>query len=253
MQTVVFSNEKGGVGKTTTAITCAAGMAARGKSVLLIDADAQGHSTMGLGLAKYPGLYDLLVRNAEFKDVIKVLPEEIYGGGPGRLAVLGSNIETYSIAGHGGISDTWILADKLGVLHDIFDLVVIDTAPNPSLLHGVIYLASDKVIYPTLLEAWSFDGLAESLFHRRAVEDRNPITVAGVIPIKSKLNTLEHSENLKSLAKKFGDLVWTPIPDRIVWAESCAARKPVFIYAPDSQAALDAWGLVDKFEAVING
>lgn len=251
MQTIVFSNEKGGVGKTTTAITCAAGMAARGASVLLIDADAQGHSTMGLGLAKYPGLYNFLVRNAEFKEVIKALPAELYGDGSGRLAIIGSNIETRSISGL--VSDAWILADKLDELRDVFDLVVIDTAPTPSLLHGVIYLAGNKVIYPTLLEAWSFDGLAESITHRRAVENRNPITVAGVVPIKAKLNTLEHSENLKTLKEKFNGLVWTPIADRIVWAEASAARKPVFVYAPDTQSALDAWELIDHFQGAING
>ena len=101
MITLAILNEKGGVGKTTLAVTVAAGLAARGRRVLLIDADAQGHATRALGLAKYPGLYELLVREADYQDALRAVPSAKYGGIAGdasSLYVIGSNIETINIA-----------------------------------------------------------------------------------------------------------------------------------------------------------
>lgn len=249
MKTITVLNEKGGVGKTTVAVTGAAGLAARGWRVLLIDADAQGHATRGVGLAKYPGLYDLIVRHADYKDVIKGIPTELHGG-TGRLAVLGSNVETRNIANL--ISDAWALAEHLEPLADVFDVVIIDTAPTPSLLHGAIYLATDVIIYPTLLEYWSFDGLAESIHHQRVIRDRKQVAVGGILPMRYRKTTLEHQSNLELLREQFGDLVWEPVPERIIWAEAASAQKPVFVHAAGTESAGHAWEVVDRLESVLN-
>ncbi len=249
MNSITVSNEKGGVGKTTVAVTVAAGLAARGHSVLLIDADAQGHATRALGLAKYPGLYDLIVRDARYEDVLKPIPVDRYGGqGISTLAVLGSNVETRNIAL--SISDAWLLAYRLKPLRDLFEFCIIDTAPTPSLLHSSIYLVSDWLIYPTLCEFWSFDGLTESMFHRKSFEDKRVVKIAGIVPMRYRANTLEHSENLAKLCEKFGELVWPAIPERIIWAEASTYQKPVFVHAPGSDAALAAWELVDRVEVL---
>ncbi len=251
MKVITILNEKGGVGKTTVAITVAAGLAARGHRVLLIDADAQGHATRALGLTKYPGLYDLMVRDADYEAVIKPIPAAKYGGqGPSTLSVLGSNVETRNIAQ--SISESWALIDKLAPLADVFDVCLIDTSPTPSLLHGSIYMATDWIIYPTLCEFWSFDGLAESMSHRNAIADLRKVEIAGIVPMRLRANTLEHSENLKRLHDKFGSLVWEAVPERIVWPEAATYQLPVFVHAPGSEAAADAWKLVDHVEA-LNG
>jgi chromosome partitioning protein len=243
------ANEKGGVGKTTVTATVAAGLAQRGYKVLAIDADAQGHLTRAFGLAKYPGLYDFLVRDAEYTSVIKGVPAERYGGqGASNLYLLGSNVETRNIAG--SIGDAWALADRLAPLEDLFDFCVIDTAPTPSLLHGAIYLATDMILYPTLCEFWSFDGLAESMTHRRDFQNTKPVKVAGIIPTRYRSQTLEHSENLAKLRAQFGAKVWEPLSERIVWAEASSKALPVFVYDPDGPAARDAWALVERVEAL---
>jgi len=252
MKTLTLLNEKGGTGKTTVAITAAAGLAARNYRVLIIDADAQGHATRALGLPKYPGLYDLLVRDAEFGTVLRPIPADRYGHeGDTTLYVLGSNVETRNIAT--SISDAWLLAERLQPLARMFDVCIVDTAPTPSLLHGSIYLATDHLIYPTLCEFWSFDGLAESMSHRHAVKQYRDVPIAGVVPVRVRSNTLEHSENLDRLREQFRGLVWTPIPERIVWAEASTYQVPVFVHDPGSDAAGHAWELVDRMEELING
>lgn len=259
MNTITILNEKGGVGKTTIAITLSAGLAARGRRVLLIDADAQGNATIGVRARKYPGLYDLLVRWPDMLEHFEGDRGKVYGhvtrvvdpayhGGEGVLAVIGSNVETRNIA-H-SISDAWALVDRLEPLHSRFDYCIVDTAPTPSLLHGSIYLASDWVIYPTLLETWSLEGLADSIERLEAVQQSRQVRVAGIVPTRFRATTLEHKENLERLQGRFGGFVWAEMPERIVWAEAASYRRPVFLHASGTDAALHAWELVDRVEGL---
>src|SRR5690606_8538032 len=118
------------------------------------------------------GLYNLLVREAPFREVLRVVPPEQYhpDGQPvtGQLCVVASNVETRNIAN--SISDAFAVGDRLRELEKAFDFVIFDTSPTPSLLHGSIYLATDAIIYPTKCEYLSFDGLVESINHRQAAQ-----------------------------------------------------------------------------------
>lgn len=256
MKIITLLNEKGGVGKTTLATHIASGLAVRGMRVLLVDADPQGHATVALGLQKEPGLYDLLVRNVPFKSVLRVIPPKAYQvpnlAVNGQLVLLPSNVETRNIAN--SISDSFAVAERFRELEGTIDLVVFDTSPTPSLLHGSIYIATDGVLYPTTCEYLSFDGLVESIKHRQAAEAHrkqwglNAIEVLGIVPTMYRTKTIEHSENLKQLREQFGALVWNPIPQRTIWAEAAAIRRPVFSFAPESLAARDAWELVNRVQ-----
>lgn len=250
MKVITIGNEKGGVGKTTTATTIAAGLAHKGHRVLMIDADAQGHATRALGLNKQPALYNWLVRSANYQEVLQAVPAERYAAPDGatNFYLVASNVETRNIAN--SISDAYAVADVLTPLESLFDYVVIDTSPTPSLLHGAIYLATDYMIYPTLCEYWSFDGLAESLSRRQQVQHMHKVVTAGIIPYRVRLQTLEHSENLARLRDQFKELVWEPIPESIVWAEATAYHVPVFVYAPDHAAVDSVWSMVARVEAL---
>ncbi len=259
MKIVTLLNEKGGVGKTTLATHIATGMAIRGLRVLLVDADPQGHATVALGLPKEPGLYDLLVRDATFKTVLRFIPTKAYQipnqTVTGQLFVIPSNVETRNIAN--SISDSFAVVERFRELENAFDLVVFDTSPTPSLLHGSIYLATDSVIYPTTCEYLSFDGLVESIKHRQAADaprqqwGLSAIEVMGIVPTMFRTKTIEHSENLKQLQSQFGELVWEAIPQRTIWAEAAAIRRPVFNFAPESAATKDAWKLVDRVQEAL--
>jgi len=266
MKVVNLSNEKGGCGKTTLAVTIAAGLAARGNRVLLVDSDAQGHATRSVGIAKYPGFYDLLVRDANWQDVLKpalpnfwgVQPAQAEGGANAypaddyRLWVLGSNVETANVAN--SISDAWKLYDRLQELADRFEYVVIDTAPTPSLLHGAIYLASDFLIYPTQAELLGLDGLVSSVAHHKNFSTMRAMKIGGIVPMMVRPQTWEHTQMLRSLRKQYNteqqELVWPEITESIVWAEASRAARAVFAYRPDHQAAEQALALVARVEAL---
>lgn len=259
MKILATVNEKGGVGKTTVATHLAAGLAIRGYNVLLVDADGQGHATMAFGLQKGPGFYDTIVRDAKFEDVLRLVPYSAYMEGDGdtpkgRLLLIPGNNETRNIANN--IDDPRLVLLKLYVLRDIVDYIIIDTSPSTSLLHAMIYVASDGLIYPTRCEKLSFDGLRESMAHLDYTADFRarynlPATeVIGILPTYYRGNTVEHSEGLKKLQHLFGAKVWDAIPMSILWAEASGASRMVWGIAPDSQPATHAWGIVNRVEAI---
>lgn len=260
MKTITLINEKGGVGKTTLATHLAAGLAIRGYRVVIADADAQGHASVSLGIPKGPGMYDLLVRGATFREVLRPVSPENFAvpGFPvkGQLYLVPSNVETRSIPVQ--ISDAFTVADRFRELENLIDVVVFDTAPTPSLLHGAIYLATDSILYPTKCESLSFDGLLESFRHRDSMQPTREkwglttIHVMGIIPTMFRSSTLVHQENLNKLKSKYDSLVWPELTMRTVWAEASTFNQLVFRYAADSGAAREMWNTIDRVEMEMN-
>lgn len=259
MKIITIGNEKGGVGKTTVACHLGSGLATRGLRVIVVDADPQGHVCRFWGIDKEPGLYNLLVRNAEFPEVLRKIPGEQYGipGDripQGELWVLPSNVETRNIAS--SISDVGHVGMRFEELDDRFDVVIFDISPTPSLLHGTIYVATDGIIYPARPEILSFDGLVEAWLHRESADTRRKsayrlpeIAVLGIVPTMVEINTCEHTENLNDLKGQFGNLVWPYIAKRIIWSETTKYNRPVYALDPSSPAAGDVWEMVDRVEA----
>lgn len=258
MKVITLLNEKGGVGKTTLATHMAMGLAARGAKVLLVDGDPQGHATIRCGMKKAPGLYELLVRDSPWREVVALVPPEKFGTPgdvlpSGRLWMLPSNVETRNIAN--SISEASLLAERLDDWGTSIDVVVIDSSPTPSLLHGVFYTATDYVVYPTQLAFSSFDGLVESIKHRmeadksRASRWQLPsIQVLGIVPTMYRSVTNEQRDNLNELQKQFGSMVWQPIPQATIWQEAESRAQPVYQIEPASEAAGHVWEMCDKVE-----
>lgn len=254
---VTIANHKGGIGKTTLANVLAAGLAHRGYKVVLVDADAQGTLTQdALGFDPQPGFYDLLVRNAEFKDVIKVVPREQYAiegvEAAGWLALIPGNGETRHVAS--SISNVTAILDKFQALLEVVDFVIFDPSPTESLLHPVTYVASDYILHPTLAEDWSVSSLYRTMAYvknsqaYRLGKGLAETVTLGIVPTMVRANTITHSTVLRELHDEFGTLVWNAVPSRILWSEAAGFRKPVISYMPNSEAAADAWELIDTFE-----
>lgn len=258
MKVLSLLNEKGGVGKTTLATHIAAGLAIRGKRVVLMDADPQGHATVAFNLKKEPILHDLLVRGMPFQQALRHIPSDFYSPSDqpskGELLVIPSNIETRSIPLE--ISDAFVIRNRLEELKDVIDVVVIDTAPTPSLLHANIYWATTAVILPTKCEYLSFDGLIESLNRReqaseaRTKQGLDALQIGGIIPTMYRVGTQADEYGIEILKERFGQHVWAPIKLRTVWSQAAFARRLLFNYAPDTKAAADAWRTVDYAEAI---
>ncbi len=258
MKVITLVNEKGGVGKTTLAVHLAAGLAARGKRVMVMDADPQAHSTIRLGMPKSPKFYDLLVRDAAFREcAVGVKPEKFGFPGEtlptGRLWVVPGNLETRTV--NDNMQDTWQIWQKMQELEGMVDVVIFDTSPTPSLLHGSIYLASDGLIIPTKLTHNSFDGLVGTMQRLergskiREQMGMTPLNILGIVPIAYEKNTIEHSRNLEALQKQYSDKVWHPVTKRIIWQETESRALPVWALEPNSPAAVDVYELIDQMEA----
>jgi len=267
MHVIMFLNEKGGVGKTTMSATVGAGLAMLGYRVLLVDADPQGHLTLSMGLKKQHSLYDLLVRDADFNDpgiVIPISPDRYASpdarSGVGRLFVIPGNRETRLIA-QALDSELFAIRTKMNELEaaNVVDVVIFDTSPTPSAFHALIFLATQHIIYPTEVNYLSFDGLVASIqsttgYSSKKVESGlEEIKLTGIIPTKFRAKTLEHQEKFRALKKGFGDLVWHPMPQSVIWEEAVARQKTIFSYAHDHPVAGDAWKVVMAAKASVFG
>lgn len=262
MRIITVGNEKGGVGKTTMAATFGSALAILGKRVLLLDSDAQGNLALAFGMEREPCFYDLLVRKARWADVLRTVPYRSWAepgmedDGKGALYMIPSNHETRAVAD--SISDGFLVLRRLAEVADKFDFVVIDTSPTPSLLHSAIYAATQDYVYVTLPEMWSLAGLADTITR---VQEYNPfreskglppIRLAAIIPTRVRTRTIEHDENIAEIRNHFGEeMVAPPMRDLIAWSESASRRKSIFAYAPDSEAAADAWAAVEKVQGVL--
>ncbi|MEM6285448.1 MAG: ParA family protein [Chloroflexota bacterium] len=263
MQVITLLNEKGGVGKTTLAVHIAAGLALKGNRVVIIDADPQGHATMAVNATDRGALYDLIhpKRNASWDSVLEGVSPSIYTpegtGTTGQLFIVPGNIETRNIAT--SIDDVTLLKRRLLELESVVDYVVIDTSPTPSLFHSSIYIATDYILMPTELEAFSvLGGVKDTASRANAVRSMGQqqgleiSNVIGIIPNKFRSNTLTHDQVLEHLQVEYGDLVWEPIKLRIVYAEAALMGQLIYAFAPEHRATKDMYKLVDRVLARIN-
>lgn len=258
MITLTIGQEKGGIGKTTLAITLASALAIRGAQVLLVDTDAQASATVALGQHDSSALYDVLVRGVPLYvpeygyGPMFGLPSETYGGGEaaGQLFLLPANVEARNIAGM--LTDLDAVARKFAEVEDVFDFVIFDTPPTPSLFHAAIYAASDCIVWPVVPEPLAIDGLVKSMSRLKGIASirqslgKAPTVPVGIVPTMVRATTVLHQANLEALRSAHGDLVKSAISQRIAWSEAAQMRQSIFAYAPGDVAAVEAWRFVDE-------
>jgi chromosome partitioning protein len=254
MKVVTLLNEKGGVGKTTLSVHLAAGLARRGKRVVLVDTDAQANATHQMKLEEDGTLYQLLVKEAKWSEVLRAPLEENWSdkSPQGSLWMVTSNLETRAIPML--IDDATLLRERLLELEEHVDVVIIDTSPTPSLLHSMIYLASDYMVYPTQAEILSMVGLGKSVVHMQRSKDTRkafglePTHLLGVQPTMFQPKTAAHQHGLGKIVEQFGDSTWIPLTQRTIWREAAFARQTIFSYAPGNPATKEIEAVVDRVE-----
>lgn len=232
---VAFTNQKGGVAKTTTTLNLGVAFQERGERVLLVDLDPQGNLTMSLGLdpdSVRPSMYDVLVSGVSIEDAIHHQELDV--------AVSNIDLAAAEIALSSLIGRERALTKALLQVHDTYEFVLIDTPPSLGLLTINALTASDAVIVPVQCEYLSLRGLAQLERTLELVRDNlNPkVHIAGILPTMYDARTVHGREAVEVLRGSFGDLVYkTEIHKTIKFAEAPVKGQSVLKYAPDSQAA----------------
>ena len=249
MITVTVANQKGGVGKTTTAVTLAHGLALQRYSVLLVDLDPQGQCASHLGLADEPGVFNLLVNSPPLLDVVRTTGRANFWLLPGDKR--SKTAETLLALERRGVD---LLA---GLLREQIDgdrlhYVVLDTAPSAGGLQENALYAADLLIIPSAVDHLSLEGMAEVLKTLEALGRPSP-PLMWILPTFYDEVTRESRVNLQRLRETFGDLVLEPVHRATILRECPAMGKTIFEHDPESRAAEEYACLVWRVRETVEG
>ena len=229
MYIFALANQKGGVGKTTTAVTLASGFAQNNKKTLLVDLDPQGHVAFSFGLDKQAGLYRWVVMEEALKNVTVNVREN--------LDILPSDKRTEKVKRHITLMDfrESILADQLR--NSQYDVIFIDMAPSLDVLHINGLFASDWVIIPTRLDAMAVDGVKEILLTMGEISQRgHQFKGYSILPTFFDRTTRETVVQFQEIVRAFGDRVLPPVPQDTRVREASAYGKTLWEYSLNSPA-----------------
>lgn len=245
---IAFTNQKGGVGKTTSCVNLSAYIAVMGKKVLVVDLDPQGNATSGVGIEKYKGLktiYDLVDGECALEDV--VLPTVIEGLDiiPSTVDLAAAEISLVSMP-----QREKILKGILEPLKQVYDFIMIDCQPSLGLLTVNALTAADSVIIPMQCEFYALDGLTQLMNTIRLVKFHlNPtLDIEGVVrTMKDNRSNLVNQVS-QEILKFFKSKVFsTYIPRNIRLAEAPSHGLPIVLYDPASKGAEAYLSLAEEF------
>jgi chromosome partitioning protein len=231
-------NQKGGVGKTTTALNLAAALAEAGKFVLLVDLDPQGNATSGLGLKNQElekGLYHALVSEHRLHDVVLNTAHAGLRVVPSTPDLAGANVELVNVEGR-----EMKLSDILNEVKHAYDYIIIDSPPSLGLLTLNGLVAADKILIPVQAEYYALEGLGQLLRTIDLVREniKPELQVLGAILTMYDGRNRLSEEVMQELYKFFPNNIFrSVIPRTVRLAEAPSFGKSIFHYEPTGKGA----------------
>ncbi|MEH7457242.1 sporulation initiation inhibitor Soj [Bacillus pseudomycoides] len=248
---IAIANQKGGVGKTTTSVNLGAGLAQVGKKVLLVDIDAQGNATTGVGIEKSElnqCIYNVLVEDTDVQDVIQKTATENLDVLPATIQLAGAEIELVPT-----ISREVRLQRALQPIRNEYDYIIIDCPPSLGLLTINALTAADSVIIPVQCEYYALEGLSQLLNTVRLVQKHlnKNLAIQGVLLTMLDARTNLGIQVIDEVKKYFRDKVYRSIiPRNVRLSEAPSHGKPIMQYDAKSRGA-EVY--IDLAEEVIAG
>ncbi|MFQ8662112.1 MAG: ParA family protein [Lachnospiraceae bacterium] len=246
-RTIAIANQKGGVGKTTTAINLSACLAEKGKKVLAVDMDPQGNMTSGLGVDKDSvenTIYNLIIGEAKMEEVMIKDVLENLDIIPTNIDLSGAEIELLDVE-----EKEYIVRNEIDKIKDNYDFIIIDCPPSLSMLTINAMTTADSVLVPIQCEYYALEGLSQLIHTVELVRDRlNPkLTIEGVVFTMYDARTnlsLQVVENVKDNLEQ--TIYKTIIPRNIRLAEAPSYGIPINKYDPKSAGAESYLRLADE-------
>jgi chromosome partitioning protein len=235
---VTVCNQKGGTGKTTSAINLAAYLALAGKRVLLIDLDPQANATSGLGINKHDikkSTYHVLLEELDIKDILQPTTINNLLLAPSNLDLTGAEVELVGALGRENRLKKSLLNEK-----DNFDFIMVDSPPSLGLLTINALCAADSVLVPVQCEYYALEGLTQLVNTINLVKNNlNPnLVIEGVLLTMADYRTNLTKEVIQEVRNYFKDKVYqTVIPRNIRLTEAPSYGKPIALYDKDSIGA----------------
>ncbi len=236
-QIIAVTNQKGGTGKTTSALNISAYLASFGNRILLVDVDPQGNATSGLGLEKgSPTLYEGLLGSCNIEDIIVSFPSlETLSVIKANNDLIGIEVELIGVP-----KREYKLAQLLSPLKDRFDAIFLDCPPSLSLLTVMSLTSADRVLVPIQAEFYALEGVAQLMNTIQLVKERlNPsLDILGILLTMVDMRTNLAASVMEEVKNFFKDKMFhTHIPRNVRLGEAPSFGQPIFLYDPSSVGA----------------
>lgn len=242
---IAIANQKGGVGKTTTAVNLCCAIKMKGKRVLLLDCDPQGNSSSGMGVDKHstPNAYELITKTADISDCIRKTP---YGDViPSNKELSGATVELVN-----KVRREYVLKDALQLVYNDYDYIFIDCPPSLELLTLNALVAADSVLIPMQCEYYALEGIADLMTTIKLCNKRlNPsLKIQGIVLTMYDSRTNLTQQVAFELKEYFGGKVYeTVIPRSVRLSEAPSHGKPGVAYDKIGKGSRAYMRLAEEF------